>query len=181
MIRLVLLAILMWAGAAGADAIYRWENKDGTITYSDQPPPDSVDGSRVEPEELPDLHVVPALAVPVPPSMPEPKEAGSKATAQAYERFSVAQPQSDSSIQANDGNLMIVLDLQPSLWAAAGHSIHLYLDGTQTAAGAQTSFQLTNVDRGTHTVRAEVKDQQGHTLISTDTVSFTLQRHSRLF
>jgi hypothetical protein len=42
MIRLVLIALLLWACATGAH-IYRWINDNGTFTYSDQPSPPGVD------------------------------------------------------------------------------------------------------------------------------------------
>ncbi len=64
MVRLVLIALLLWTCAAKAQGIYRWANDDGIGTYSDQPPPAGADSVTIQPEELPELHVVPALALP---------------------------------------------------------------------------------------------------------------------
>jgi hypothetical protein len=178
MIRIALVTVLLWAGIAGADSIYRWENKDGTVVYSDEPPPKSTEASKIEPEELPALQVIPSLDVPAP--APPAADQAAKPS-RAYEYFSISQPQAESSIRANDGSVTIALSLQPSLSTAAGHSIHLYLDGNEIAQGAQTSFRLNDVDRGTHSLRAEVKTRDGETLISTNTITFTLLRYSRLF
>ncbi len=43
------------------------------------------------------------------------------------------------------------------------------------------SVKLKNIDRGTHTLRAEVEDSNGNVLISTTAVRFTPQRYFCLF
>jgi hypothetical protein len=75
----------------------------------------------------------------------------------------------------------VKLAWQPKLQDVAGHDVHLFLEGTQIAQGQQTIFKLNNIDRGTHTLRAEVEDSNGNALISTTAARFTLQRYSRLF
>lgn len=66
--------LLCWAYAADAEEIYRWKHPDGSVTYSDQPPPSSINGSKVEPEDLPELHVVPALELPSTPPESAPNQ-----------------------------------------------------------------------------------------------------------
>lgn len=178
MIRIVLVILLLWVRVPAAEEIYRWSNEDGGVTYSDQPPPPQADGNRIKPEMLPRLQVIPAITAPSEPPAIEPAVNDLTKT---YQIFSVAQPLGQSAVRANDGDLTVVLNVQPGLWVAAGHNIQLYLDGKPAAQGAQTSFQLTNLDRGSHSIRAEILDQNGQSLVSTDTVSFTLLRHSRLF
>ncbi|MGH8502974.1 MAG: DUF4124 domain-containing protein [Gammaproteobacteria bacterium] len=174
----MLVILLLWARVPAADEIYRWSDEDGSITYSDQPPPPQADGGRIEPERLPRLQVVPAVTAPSKPPAPEP---AADDLTKPYQLFSIVQPQGQSAVRANNGDLTVVLNVQPALWIAAGHKIQLYLDGQPAAQGAQTSFQLRNLDRGAHHIRAEILDRNGRPLISTDTVGFTLLRHSRLF
>ena len=52
--------------------------------------------------------------------------------------------------------------------------MQVYLDGEP--AGRGTALQLSNVDRGSHELRAEIVDQDGRTLISSPTIRFTLHR-----
>jgi hypothetical protein len=72
MVRFVLLVPVFCACAASAGDIYRWENKDATVTYSDQTSPAGANGSSVRPEVLPPLHVVPLIEFPVRSPEPEP-------------------------------------------------------------------------------------------------------------
>lgn len=178
MIRLVLIALLCSVGTAGADGIYRWENKDGSVTYSDQPPPASADGGKLEPEELPPLQVVPAIELP---AEPAPAAESTNDISDSYEQFSITQPHANTAVRANDGNVAIAVDLKPALRTSAGHRIHVYLDGSQAAQGEQSSFSLSSLDRGVHTAHAEVRDKGGNILASTGAVSFTVLRHSNLF
>lgn len=180
MIRILLTIMVSWAATTAAEEIYRWSNDDGSVTYSDQPPPPEAEGTRVKPETLPPLQVVPAIN---PATLPSPSQAesGTRDRAKTYQSFSIAEPKPGSAVRANDGDLAVTLELQPGLWIAAGHKIQLYLDGKTVAEGTQSTFQLSTLDRGAHNLRAEVLDPEGNSLISTDTISFTLLRHSRLF
>jgi len=59
-------------------------------------------------------------------------------------------------------------------------AITVMLDGRAVGQVKTTSLTINNVDRGTHTLGAEVKDAQGSTLISASPITFTLQRTSLL-
>ena len=58
--------------------------------------------------------------------------------------------------------------------------VTILLDGKEIGQGKSNALSLTNVDRGTHTLRAEVKNAQGATVISASPITFTLQRASLL-
>ena len=66
--------------------------------------------------------------------------------------------------------------IEPAL--APGHAMQLYLDGTLAQAAPDTTFQLSNVDRGTHSVELRVVDGSGATLINSEPSVFHLQRRS---
>src|ERR671919_2822687 len=100
MIRIVLVILLLWARGPAADEIYRWSDEDGSVTYSDQPPPPKVDGSRIGPERLPRLQVVPAITAPSKPPAPEPAVDN---LAKPYQLFSITRPQGLSAVRANNG------------------------------------------------------------------------------
>ena len=54
----------------------------------------------------------------------------------------------------------------------------LYMDGVKAQEGANPQFSLANVDRGAHSLSVAVVDKDGKELKRSNTVSFTLLRHS---
>lgn len=90
-------------------------------------------------------------------------------------------PADDESIWVNNGNVTVSLIVEPQLSAERGDLIVLNVDGADTGiAQATTSFQLTNLSRGTHTVSASIIDTSGATLSTSGTVTFHLHRASVL-
>lgn len=160
------LALSVLIGPAQAE-IYRYLDAEGNVTFSNQPPP----GVKPEPVELGPVNTLGGRGTssPTAPSTSDqaPEDAG-------YEQFAITQPENDTAVRNNAGNITISLDLSPKL--KPSHEVYLYLDGVEVGHGAVTNFALTNVDRGTHQVHAEVKDAKGKVLAKTPSVTFTLQR-----
>jgi hypothetical protein len=72
-----------------------------------------------------------------------------------------------------------VANLQPRL--QPGHRIRLLLDNAPTGSAQSNGvFALTNADRGTHTVAAQVVDDDGAVVFTGSSTTFHLQRHSVL-
>jgi hypothetical protein len=55
--------------------------------------------------------------------------------------------------------------------------MRLFLDGSVVQEGAQTTFNLANVDRGTHTVKLDITDDKGDVLIGSKPSTFHLLRY----
>ncbi len=160
------LALVVLICPAQAE-IYRYLDAEGNVTFSNQPPP----GVKAEPLELAPVNTVGGERS----SRSEARSGREQAPEEAaYERFAITQPEHDTAVRNNAGNITISLDLSPEL--RPSDEVYLYLDGVEVAHGAITSFALTNVDRGTHQVHAEIKDAEGKTLAKTPSVTFTLQR-----
>jgi hypothetical protein len=70
------------------------------------------------------------------------------------------------------------LELAPAL--QPGHIVEILLDGTAIGSGSATSASVTNVDRGSHTVAAVVKDASGKVVASAPGVAFHLKQASKL-
>ena len=68
------------------------------------------------------------------------------------------------------------LSLQPKL--RRGDKIDLYLDGQSIGGGKATGITLTDMDRGSHTIKAVVKTADGQVVARSNSVTFTLQRRS---
>jgi hypothetical protein len=166
--------------------VYKSVAPDGGVTYSDQPqagaeevdlPPDLP--PRVEipvtPATTPDTNA-PQIAAPVPP-----EQAGEKPPFTGYTAFAIVSPENDATLRENNGGVEIQLAMEPALNLEAGHKITALLDGKSVVEG-QTGLKilLPNIDRGTHTVEAQVSDASGALLATTNPVTFHLKRISTI-
>ncbi|MEJ2059827.1 MAG: DUF4124 domain-containing protein [Gammaproteobacteria bacterium] len=175
--RYLLIALLLVAQPALA-TIYKWTDQYGNTVFGDNPP----DKSKATPVDLPPITTVPALPASeqgsqgsAPPASPT-----SKTEATTYKSLEVTHPKNDSAFWDGAGNVEINVTLEPALNIRVGDQIELYLDGKLVNKGSNTTYTVTNVDRGTHTVHAEVVDAKGDSLLKSSTVTFTLHRHSIL-
>ena len=173
---LFLLFACLYALSANAE-VFRWKDANGNTVFGDNPP-ESVRANEVE---LPILTVADSYF-----SKKDKKkqadepvdEAASSATesetGQAYSRFTVKSPGIDEVIRANDGNVLVQLDIQPGL--QNGHGVVFYLDGKQVGSGKSGSIQLGGVSRGQHSLFAVLHDQKNAVLTNTEAVNFQVLR-----
>ena len=171
----IFVAILALSVAAMASAaVYKWVQPDGSVIYSDRAPK-----GNTAPTELPELQ---EIKMPPPPPPSEDSSPASDQSEQAprqeYTKFEITEPANNSTIRDNAGNVTIKMDLEPAL--QDGDLVAILLDGKELGQGKSTAVSLTNVDRGTHKLRAIVKNAQGDTVTSAGPVTFTLQRMSVL-
>jgi len=161
-----LLVLLMLGGTAHAQKIYKHVLPDGKVVYSDRPPEEE----GAEEVELSPLQTYSA------PSLPriEPSDEEEDEEEQRYEEFKVSQPADDQTIRDNGGNVSIRLSVAPGL--QGNHTIDILMDGKTLGSGKSTAITLTNVDRGSHSVRATIKDEEGNVVARTDSITFHLQR-----
>lgn len=164
-ILLLLLGILIVLPAMGD--VYRSVDEDGNVVFSDKPSPNA------EKVEINEVQTIDPGSTPKfkysPPHEPQ-------GPAASYTNISITSPSNDEALSANDGNVSVSVSVEPHLFP--GHIIVLYLDGSP-AGESNGQFNLTNLDRGTHTLAAAVKNQQsGQEVIKSETITFTVHRHS---
>jgi len=99
-----------------------------------------------------------------------------KKQALRYTNIVIVTPANDTAIRVNTGNITVNVSLEPGLNHDRGDQIALYMDGNKVSEGSATQFNLDNIDRGTHTLKASVIDASGKAVISSTPVSFTLLR-----
>ena len=162
-----ILSLMLAVGAAQAQQIYKYTLSNGDVVYSDRPPP-ADQGEEITLEPLQGFSRPPAP--PLEDSIAEKDEAETV----GYEEFKVTSPVNDATIRDNGGNVRVSLSLTPGL--RNGHSIELMMDGQPIGSGKSTSVTLTEVDRGTHTVQAAVKDNEGKEIARSNSVIFHLKR-----
>lgn len=163
---------LLFCLAATAE-IYSWKDANGNTVFGDTPP----EAKQAKKIETQPLTVIPSFKDP---SLEKPEETAKvdEDEGEAYESFEVAYPSDDATIRSNDGNLNISLDLSPSL--KSSDRVFIYVDGKKVIEEGSRSLSasLNNLDRGTHSLFAVVRSEDGDVLINSNTVNFHIQRNS---
>lgn len=99
----------------------------------------------------------------------------------AYDRIEIMRPGNDSTVFDNSGNVEVSVAVTPGLRASSGDRIVLLLDGRRASLSRSAQIKLTGVERGDHTLVAQVLDSGGNAAISSAPVKFHLWQASRLF
>lgn len=151
------------ASAATAD-VYRSVDESGNIIYSDKPSPDA-EKIRVDSIQTIDAPDIEPFKYTPPKQGPAP----------IYTRLEIVSPENGIAIRSNEGAISISAVVEPGLNISAGHQLVLIMDGNEVSTGGP-QFDLTNVDRGTHSAIVTIKDKQGKTVMQSSPVSFTVLR-----
>lgn len=165
---LCLSLILFSTHIVAADKVYKKVNPDGTVEFTDQP---SRDAEEVPVSEVPTIKIKPAPPIPTRFDLQQ-KE---KPQAFSYEQIVITSPANDEAIRDNAGNITIQGSVSPALRQELGHQLRWTMDG-EVLAQQDLILQLTNVDRGTHTVQLEVINAEGEVQASSSPVTFHLKR-----
>lgn len=150
-----------------AAEIYRYTDAQGNTVFTNQPP------TNVESQEV---KLPPANTVQSPPADTYPASSGSdRAGKAAYRHLALNSLPDAEAIRANNGSFSVQIDIEPAL--VPGHQLQLLLDGEPHGnASTSTRLQVTNADRGEHSLAVAVLSAGGKVLQQSDTLSFTVQR-----
>ena len=159
--------LLLFNFASGAHDIYRKVDKDGNVIFTDVP------SEGAEKIQLKETTTIQSLDV-----EPSSSQVPTRQEEQPipYKSVSIVNPQNDEAIRDNAGNVNIKVSIEPALYP--GHEVVVYVDGEEKTSGAGTAFNLENIDRGTHQLRASIKDHEGHILVSSKSTTFHMLRQS---
>lgn len=169
LMRYLLLILFIFSGLATAAEVYKSVDENGNVIFSDKP---SQDAEKIDVEGIQTVDspgVKPFKYTP-------PKD---NSGAWVYKDVKITTPTEGDFIRDNTGSVNISASVAPALNTALGHHVEILMDGNKVGSGLQAS--LTNVDRGTHSVTAVVKDREGKELASSAPVSFTMYRESANF
>jgi len=167
---LALLAGLSLSGPGWANqTVWKWVDASGVTHYSDRPVPGA---TKV------DIHVGSSANPPNPPLATGNSNSSPAETAPAYRNFEVWKPGKEEHIINTGGVVPVEVRVDPSL--QPGHSLYVYLDGrlVEGYPPNTASFELQEVPRGMHTVRAVISDDRGTRLQETQQVIFYVQQNS---
>lgn len=164
----VLLALAVPAFAG--QTVWKWVDEKGVTHFSDQPVPGAekmeLNSSNRSSNSTPSY------------TPPTPQQDVPARKGPAYSRFVVESPRQDESVINTGGTVRVRLASTPAI--GGGQIVSLYLDGARVEGFPPTSMShdLSNVPRGTHTVKAVVSNQQGATLQETPPVTFHVRQES---
>jgi hypothetical protein len=166
------LLLLITASFSVHAGIYKWVDENGEVIYSDKPRTENMKE-----------HTPPALQI-TPAIKPKPKteetvEAPVAVT--SYTKFDITSPVNDETIRDAAGSFGVKLALEPALDVTAGHYINLQIDGkTRVSKTTKQDINLKFIDRGSHSISAEIRDVTGKLLKASNSVTIHLHRTSTL-
>lgn len=171
-IRLALIFVVACASLGASAQIFRTVDANGNVVFTDIAPVDRSGQGAPAQVTVPPVNTVPALAVPA-----TPNNAPAAASPGYYTKLSIVAPAADETIRENAGNVRIEAAIAPPL--RPDHRLLLVVDGALSAVDAVNGvFELSNVDRGTHTAALRIVDRDGAVLIESDPTTFHLMRVS---
>ena len=169
---LVALSLALAASPLMAQ-VYKVVDKDGNVTFTDQPP---ADGSK--PIKLAPISVIEA---PVYEKAPEPtdeegaeKEMSLSNLRKIYRDFAIISPVQEESVWKPDGPIAVAWSVRTAI--QPGMKVTLFLDGTKHVTTEQPMIPLSGLDRGEHTVKAELRDSKNRVVATAETVTFFVRQ-----
>ena len=164
--------LLLACSTIASGDVYKWVAPNGSVSYGDHP----ANGAQLL--ELPVwVPPPPSPAIPlgppaVRPMAPEPR----------YDQIIVRKPGRGEYVRDEGRGIAVAIAVRPRLRLDQGHAVRVLLDGVpQGSDNPELTRWLTAVERGPHTVAAQVVDPEGRTLIESRPVSFFYQRPSHAF
>tara|TARA_A100001037_G_scaffold131137_2_gene118902 strand:+ start:44533 stop:45144 length:612 start_codon:yes stop_codon:yes gene_type:complete len=179
---LLYISLAMAGASAHAETkIYKKVDAHGNVSFTDVPPraheqAEAVDLGRSNSFAPPDT--------PAPAAEPTSTAPGADAEAregdqQKYAALKIVSPAHDATVRQNAGNLTVTASVTPAL--AGNRKMQLLLDGVVASGPSRTTtFQLLNVDRGTHELQAQVVDPAGRALFTSPASVFHMLRYSAI-
>ena len=152
--------------------VYKVVDKDGNVTFTDQAP---ADGSG--PVELPPISVIEAPKYEEKPAAKEGEDAEEMTVAQmrrTYRDFAIVSPQQEESVWRPDGPVPVAWSVGTAL--QPGMQVTLYLDGKRYTSTTQPMIAINGLDRGEHTLKAEIRDKRNRVVSTADTVTFFVRQ-----
>jgi len=153
--------------------VYKVVDKDGNVTFTDQPPGD---GSK--PIDLPPLSVIETPEYQRAPASTDEEDAGKEPSLsylrKIYKDFAIISPEQEESVWKPDGPVAVVWNVRTAL--QPGMEVTLFLDGKDHVTTMQSMIPLAGLDRGEHTVKAELRDSQNRIVATAQTVTFFVRQ-----
>lgn len=174
---MILLALSLAVVAAPLTAqVYKVVDKDGNVTYTDQPP---ADGTK--PMDLPEISVVEtpvyektARETAAENPVEESTEVPLKTLRRDYSDFAIISPLDEESVWQPESPVTVAWSVGNQL--RDGMKVTIFIDGKQKTTTTQPIVPLGGLDRGEHTVTAELKDAKNRRIAIAAPVTFYIRQ-----
>jgi len=169
---LLLLGCVLALPALAQEAkreLWMWKDQSGVTHYSDRPVPGAkkVEVSHREPP--------PAAAAPPAASRAAPPAKPAEPTPVEYRSLEIWQPENGESFFGADATVDVRMRSEPEL--AEGDRLLLYLDGKLVEGDAASlEYNLSELDRGVHSIAAVILDRQGNEKIRSEPRVFHIKQ-----
>jgi hypothetical protein len=173
--RVLLLGCLLALSSQAQETkreLWTWKDANGVTQYSDRPVPGA---KRVELTGVTPVSP-PTVAAPAKTPAGSPVKPGQAATVD-YRSLEIWEPENGASFFGADAAVDVRMRSDPEV--ASGDRLMLYLDG-KLVEGAPNSleYNLSNLDRGVHSITAVITDQQGNERIRSEPRVFHIKQPS---
>lgn len=174
MMRISILLVALFLGIGAYAEVFRWVDEEGVVHFSDRPH----EGAEIVELQEAQKFSAPAVSRQRSTTQESPESGAEEGDEEGYTGLRILRPGQDEVLWNTGGIVDVQVDAEPQL--QTGHSIKLFLDGQPVSGleGGTTNFQLTDVFRGTHNLRAEIHDADGNGLFQSVAISFTVQQTS---
>jgi hypothetical protein len=163
-----LFAVL--ALALGSADVYRWTDADGQSHYSDRPQPGAQRVTITVSRPASGTATADSSS-----ASDEPPEGDAAPSNVGYQSLTITSPAQEQVFWNIEGQLDVAAAVQPAL--LPGHALRFYLDGRMAPAAPETTgTRFSEVFRGEHSLRVEVVDDQGRTLVSSPDTRFYVRQ-----
>jgi len=173
---MIVFALLMISAPPLMAQVYKVVDKDGNVTYTDQPP---ADGSG--PVELPPISVIEAPKYETAPKTGDQaggeednKEMSLSYLRKNYSDFAIVSPQQEESVWRPDGPIPVAWNTKFAL--QDGMQVTLFLDGKKHSSTTQQMVPMANLDRGEHVLTAELRDAKNRLIAKAKPVTFFVRQ-----
>ena len=155
------IIIAMNAVHAQTQLIYKWTDANGNVHFSDKSYPGA------EKIELPQAQTYSSPKIPAPISR---SDAATDIETNNNFKIRIAQPEEQATIRNAQRQLSVILDVKPKL--ENGFKVQLIVDGSPSSEPqASTFFALEDINRGSHTLVAQLIDNKGKVLSTSEQIT----------
>lgn len=171
---MIFLVSLMTTAASPLMAqVYKVVDEDGNVTFTDKPP---ADGSQ--PIDLAPISVIEAPTYEKAREATETDEAEKEMSLgymrRVYRDFAITSPTQEESVWKPDGPVPVTWATRTEL--QQGMQVILYLDNKRHTATIQPMIPLSGLDRGEHTLKAELRDSRNRIVVTAETITFFVRQ-----
>lgn len=157
---LIMMIALALAGAASAQ-IYKIEREDGSVYYTDRPPPDI----QIEPAVLPDIIIQPPTRI-----SPEVNPRSDAGVPSSNYQLEIVSPLNETVIHGAGQSVAVSATISPTL--GEGMQLQLLLGGQPFGAPQSASdWQLGPLNPGAHQVSVQLLSPSGEPLTASTAIT----------